>query len=816
MVRYLAAGAERAAVGLLDHGRVLPLADVESTASLWALPLDELRVRLARALVDAGPGVALAEVTLLAPVDGLTEVWAAGVTYRTSRDARMEESDRAADVYQQVYDAARPELFFKSTAWRVSGDGEPIAIRSDSTVDVPEPELALVVNRYAEIVGYTICNDVSSRSIEGENPLYLPQAKVYLGGCALGPGVVPAWEVPDPLRLTIEMTITRAGRGVWSGSTSTSRLHRRFDDLLDHLTRADVFPDGVVLSTGTSLVPPLSQPLAAGDTVTISIEGIGTLTNQVVRGLDDLLAASDAPASGRLISCVAVRSRTSAYRSRTCGVGVSSTFSASGIDHAGGSSPPASTQAAWRAAPRATYSPGGGTVTGSPRTDGRDPAYGLRPRSSPDQDQPVDRRTLPLDRGHAVGQAAEHPLDRRPGQVRRGRRAQPQAVHGAGGVRAVGGALALEVGHQDQPVRAGGCGQGEAGQLVVVDTQDPRGGIEDPGGVEGRDQRQEPAGRVGKAGHGAGRVLHRPLGDRARDPRRTDRDDDVAGPGLEAQRGRGVVAASRAEHLPGGGPSGFLGRPQHPGLDRASAEGELEQVVAVAAPGRRPVAGAARVTTVGDQGVERGRSGEAPGEVVVGQADRGGARRVVGLVVGQPAQLGHRERGDRHRPDRLRPRRRAVAVAAQLGDQVGGRAAGPGVVPQQRGAYDGAVLVQADHAVLLPAHRDRGDVVEAAGRGRGLLEGVPPGLRVDLGAVGVRGAPRADDLSRLGIADEDLAGLGRGVDSGNERHVHNLPSCAAGGWRPVSRWRRSAFAAAASPGQAYERAGRGPESGTPG
>ncbi len=160
-------------------------------------------------------------------------------------------------------------------------------------MDVPEPELALVVNRYGEIVGYTICNDVSSRSIEGENPLYLPQAKVYLGGCALGPGVVPAWEVPDPLRLTIEMTITRAGRGVWSGSTSTSRLHRRFDDLLDHLTRADVFPDGVVLSTGTSLVPPLSQPLAAGDTVTISIEGIGTLTNQVVRGLDDLLAASD-------------------------------------------------------------------------------------------------------------------------------------------------------------------------------------------------------------------------------------------------------------------------------------------------------------------------------------------------------------------------------------------------------------------------------------------------------------------------------------------------------------------------------------------
>ena len=293
VVRYLVAGSERAVVGLLDHGRVLPLPGVQSTASLWALSLDELGVRLARALVDAGPATALAEVTLLAPVDGLTEVWAAGVTYRISRDARMEESDRAADIYQQVYDAARPELFFKSAAWRVSGDGEPIAIRSDSTVDVPEPELALVVNRFGEIVGYTICNDVSSRSIEGENPLYLPQAKVYLGGCALGPGVVPAWEVPDPLGLTIDMTITRAGRTFWSGSTNTSLLHRPFDDLLDHLTRADVFPDGVVLSTGTSQVPPLSHPLEAGDTVSISIDGLGTLTNQVVRGLDDLLATSD-------------------------------------------------------------------------------------------------------------------------------------------------------------------------------------------------------------------------------------------------------------------------------------------------------------------------------------------------------------------------------------------------------------------------------------------------------------------------------------------------------------------------------------------
>ena len=178
------------------------------------------------------------------------------MTYFSSREARVEESERSADVYRQVYDAERPELFFKSAAWRVAGDGQTIAVRADSAVDVPEPEVAVVINRFGEIAGYTACNDVSSRSIEGENPLYLPQAKIYLGGCALGPSVRPSWEVADPYDLGIELTIRRDGALAWQGRASTSALRRTFDELAGYLMRADIHPDGVVLSTGTCLVPP--------------------------------------------------------------------------------------------------------------------------------------------------------------------------------------------------------------------------------------------------------------------------------------------------------------------------------------------------------------------------------------------------------------------------------------------------------------------------------------------------------------------------------------------------------------------------------
>jgi 2-dehydro-3-deoxy-D-arabinonate dehydratase len=215
-------------------------------------------------------------------VDGDTEVWAAGVTYRRSREARVEES-RDGDVYTRVYSAERPELFFKSVAWRVVGDGEPVGVRADSESNTPEPELALVVNAAAEIVGLTICDDVSSRSIEGANPLYLPQAKVYTASCALGPAIRPIWEIRDPLDLAIAGTITRAGSVVWSAATSSAQLHRTFDDLVGHLFRAMEFPYGVILSTGTGIVPELDLTLTEGDVVRVEIEDVGVLTNPVIR-----------------------------------------------------------------------------------------------------------------------------------------------------------------------------------------------------------------------------------------------------------------------------------------------------------------------------------------------------------------------------------------------------------------------------------------------------------------------------------------------------------------------------------------------------
>jgi 2-dehydro-3-deoxy-D-arabinonate dehydratase len=249
-------------------------------AALLRLPADEFRAEVERVAAE-GP-IEDRDVRPLPPVDGLTEVWAAGVTYERSSAARQEESV-VADVYSRVYDADRPELFFKSVAWRAVGHGDPIGIRDDSEIDVPEPEVALVVNAGGEIVGYTVCDDVSSRSIEGENPLYLPQAKVYAGCCALGPGIRPFWEIPDPYALTVEVSVQRDGATVWDGTTSTKMLHRRFDDLVAFLTRQMAFPDGAVLSTGTGLVPSLDFTLEIGDTVTVTVDGVGTLSNPVER-----------------------------------------------------------------------------------------------------------------------------------------------------------------------------------------------------------------------------------------------------------------------------------------------------------------------------------------------------------------------------------------------------------------------------------------------------------------------------------------------------------------------------------------------------
>ncbi len=269
-------------VGIIDGPSLHPLDPKVSLVGLLSLPLTAIRNQL-RPATEAQPS---SEITLLAPVDGRTEVWAAGVTYERSKAARMQESEREADIYDRVYDADRPELFFKSVAWRAVGPNENVAIRADSEVNVPEPELAVVFNAHAEVIGYTICNDMSSRSIEGENPLYLPQAKIYAGSCALGPGIRPAWEVPDPYALTITCTITRDGETAWSGDASTKSLHRRLDELGAYLFRELDFPDGVVLSTGTSLVPDLPFTLQPDDVISVDITEVGTLVNTVVRGKD--------------------------------------------------------------------------------------------------------------------------------------------------------------------------------------------------------------------------------------------------------------------------------------------------------------------------------------------------------------------------------------------------------------------------------------------------------------------------------------------------------------------------------------------------
>jgi 2-dehydro-3-deoxy-D-arabinonate dehydratase len=282
ILRYRRPGSAGSHVGVLTRGRVAELAGVASLASLWSLPADRIQEVVSQ---PEGPEWELAAVTVLAPVDGRTEVWASGVTYETSRVAREEESEHEADIYARVYDAERPELFFKSAAWRVAGSGQPIAVREDSAVSVPEPEVALVVNAFGAIVGYTVCDDVSSRSIEGENPLYLPQAKTYLGSCGLGPMIRPAWEVADPYALGIEMTILRDGHAEWTGTASTSQLRRRYEELVSYLMRADVHPDGVVLSTGTCLVPPAPFTLEEGHVVRVTVDEIGTLENPVVRGL---------------------------------------------------------------------------------------------------------------------------------------------------------------------------------------------------------------------------------------------------------------------------------------------------------------------------------------------------------------------------------------------------------------------------------------------------------------------------------------------------------------------------------------------------
>lgn len=271
------ASVEDQAVRLLDLSRsatIRCLADILNEADPPAL---------ARLLIDeSADPLPAGAVRFLAPIDS-QEVWAAGVTYKRSQIARMEESESGASHYDKVYSAPRPELFFKGNARRTSGPGEPVRVRADSRWTVPEPEFTLVVSPKGKLVGYTVGNDMSARDIEGENPLYLPQAKVYNQCCALGPYVLLADQPLDRDSTKVMLTIHRAGQEAFRGETHLGMIVRGWDELIGWLIRENDIPDGAFLLTGTGVVPPDEFTLEDGDSVSIEITGIGTLTNPVVK-----------------------------------------------------------------------------------------------------------------------------------------------------------------------------------------------------------------------------------------------------------------------------------------------------------------------------------------------------------------------------------------------------------------------------------------------------------------------------------------------------------------------------------------------------
>jgi 2-dehydro-3-deoxy-D-arabinonate dehydratase len=278
----------------LDDGRLRPVGSYHDVGELVAAAPG---VSLTDAAEATGMGDAEAtwDEVEHAPIDEAfahvlppvrpAEVWAAGVTYERSRDARTLESGRL-DVYERVYEAERPELFLKATAARVVGPNAAIGVRGDSAWQVPEPELALVLATEGAVLGYTIGNDVSSRDIEGENPLYLPQAKIFAGSCALGPVVVSTDEIADPYDLEIRLRVERAGETIFDGETSTARLHARLDTLTAYLARENWLAPATVLLTGTGIVPPDDFTLAPGDVVEIVCSAVGTLRNTCAAAAD--------------------------------------------------------------------------------------------------------------------------------------------------------------------------------------------------------------------------------------------------------------------------------------------------------------------------------------------------------------------------------------------------------------------------------------------------------------------------------------------------------------------------------------------------
>jgi len=269
-------------VGSLERGeiRLLQSEDAMRAPTLSDILHADEPARLARDLLTGNQVISARKVAFLPPVDG-QEIWAAGVTYKRSQEARERESAGAARFYDLVYSAERPELFLKATARRVVGHGEFVHIRRDSRWSVPEPEFALVLSPTMRIVGYTIGNDMSSRDIEGENPLYLPQAKIYDGSCALGPVVTLADSMPPLDQVDIRLKIERGGTAVFVGSTNLRAMKRSCEELVQWLARENSFPEGAVLLTGTGIVPSDDFSLAPDDLVTIEITGIGELVNLV-------------------------------------------------------------------------------------------------------------------------------------------------------------------------------------------------------------------------------------------------------------------------------------------------------------------------------------------------------------------------------------------------------------------------------------------------------------------------------------------------------------------------------------------------------
>ena len=280
LCRYQTAGSEARVGWITESDRLLDLTGANIPTITTLLEDPDPQARLGSLAKSSLPSHPLKEVRLLSPVEG-QEVWAAGVTYLRSKKARMEESDFSATAYDRVYEAARPEIFFKSMPGKVSGPGDPVGIRRDATWNVPEPELVLAINSTGKVMGYSIGNDMSSRDIEGENLLYLPQAKVYDRSCAVGPCVVLGVTEAQAREWSIQLRIERDGNAVFEGQTSVSQIKRTFDELAGYLCRSQTFPRGAMLLTGTGVVPGDDFTLRAGDRVRITISGIGTLENPV-------------------------------------------------------------------------------------------------------------------------------------------------------------------------------------------------------------------------------------------------------------------------------------------------------------------------------------------------------------------------------------------------------------------------------------------------------------------------------------------------------------------------------------------------------